>query len=55
MNASESTLHSCNTVYFGKFQHTQARLLWSERHLGLHCHQGDQEQDQEESAKEKKN
>ena len=54
MNASESTLHSCNTVCFGKFQHTPATLLWSKRHLGLHCHLANLHQDQEESAKEKK-
>ena len=54
MNTSESTLHSCNTVFLGKFQHTPATLLLSERHLGLHCHLADQDQDQEESAKEKK-
>ena len=48
-------LHSYSTVCFGKFQLTPATLLWSERHLGLHCHLADQDQDEEESAKEKKN
>ena len=35
--ASESTLHSLNTACFMKFQHAPAALLWSERHLALHC------------------
>ena len=50
MNASESTLHSCNTACY-----TPATLLWSKGHLGLHCSLADQDQDQEESTKEKKN
>ena len=37
MNAPERSLYICNTVCFGKFQHTPATLLWSVRHLWQDC------------------